>query len=267
MSVQPAPSAPQRCHWYANEVGALVHVPLRAVSVLPSRGVPPIVGGDVFCGTAAVLAVATPVRRAAPSRTTRRIDWSLIRGFSPRHRSRTGCRPGSYRLLTESIPDRCSQQLEDRGGEEGNADERHQVAADPRERLFTPVHRGARAPHLGEDALHETLVRAAPVREQQEGLEEEKPREDEPEDQLRVVRRPEQRLDAQQHEQEGDSGGDETEEDDPADDAASVLRGRRRRRLRWRLRRRVRPLLELARDAEPDPSNEAPRLRSGMLWL
>ena len=49
---QSLPLASQRCHWYWNVVGLFVHVPFCAVSVCPTRGVPVIVGGSVFCGGA-----------------------------------------------------------------------------------------------------------------------------------------------------------------------------------------------------------------------
>ena len=47
-------------------VGLFAHVPSDDVSVVPSFGVPLIVGGDVFCGTDALRATATPAR-AAPT--------------------------------------------------------------------------------------------------------------------------------------------------------------------------------------------------------
>src|SRR3954447_33293 len=39
-SVQPLPSPKQRCHWYANAVGAPVHAPSPAVSVRPACATP-----------------------------------------------------------------------------------------------------------------------------------------------------------------------------------------------------------------------------------
>ena len=45
------PSAPQRTHWYANEMGCVpLHEPLEAVSVLPCSAVPLIAGSAVFDG-------------------------------------------------------------------------------------------------------------------------------------------------------------------------------------------------------------------------
>jgi hypothetical protein len=52
MSPHALPSIAHRCHWYANDVGLLLHVPFEAVSVDPSRAVPLIVGGAVFVGAA-----------------------------------------------------------------------------------------------------------------------------------------------------------------------------------------------------------------------
>ena len=50
MLPQLVPLELQRSHWYENDVGLLLHVPLEAVSVSPARSVPEIVGGDVFTG-------------------------------------------------------------------------------------------------------------------------------------------------------------------------------------------------------------------------
>ena len=50
MSTQLPPLASQRCHWYANEVGESVQVPLPAVSVPPTAGDPETVGALEFCG-------------------------------------------------------------------------------------------------------------------------------------------------------------------------------------------------------------------------
>jgi hypothetical protein len=48
------PLASQRCHWNANVIGAVPdQLPVLAVSVEPSRGVPEIVGGTVFAGALA----------------------------------------------------------------------------------------------------------------------------------------------------------------------------------------------------------------------
>jgi hypothetical protein len=50
-----------------NEVGVFDHVPSDAVNVEPSRAVPLIVGGDMFCGTAAdALATTTDATAASP---------------------------------------------------------------------------------------------------------------------------------------------------------------------------------------------------------
>ena len=50
----------QRNHWYANDVGELLHVPSLAVSICPTVGVPEIVGGAVFTGAARVAAEPEP---------------------------------------------------------------------------------------------------------------------------------------------------------------------------------------------------------------
>src|SRR5262249_51916657 len=59
ISAQPVPLSLHRCHWYANFVGLLSHVPLSAVSVWPSPALPEIVGDAVFRGTAALAPPAT----------------------------------------------------------------------------------------------------------------------------------------------------------------------------------------------------------------
>ena len=58
MFAQAAPLALQRCHWYWNAVGLLLHVPFCAVSVSPTRAVPEIVGAAVFAGGAAMAGTA-----------------------------------------------------------------------------------------------------------------------------------------------------------------------------------------------------------------
>ena len=58
MFAQAAPLALQRCHWYWNAVGLLLHVPFCAVSVSPTCGVPVIVGARVFAGGAATAGTA-----------------------------------------------------------------------------------------------------------------------------------------------------------------------------------------------------------------
>jgi hypothetical protein len=68
MSPHAVPSVAQRLHWYANDVGLLLHVPFLAVSVPPSFAVPPIVGGLVLAGAASERARATAP--AAPHATT-----------------------------------------------------------------------------------------------------------------------------------------------------------------------------------------------------
>ena len=60
MVAQLPPSLSQRRHWYVNVVGALLHVPLLVVSVLPSWAVPEIVGGD--CVTRGSLRGGRPAR-------------------------------------------------------------------------------------------------------------------------------------------------------------------------------------------------------------
>jgi hypothetical protein len=46
------PPALQRSHWWAYDVGVLLHVPLLAVSVWPTAAVPLIAGGAVLTGAA-----------------------------------------------------------------------------------------------------------------------------------------------------------------------------------------------------------------------
>jgi hypothetical protein len=48
-----APSALQRLHWYAYEVGELAHWPRSVVSVWPTRAVPVIAGSCVMAGATA----------------------------------------------------------------------------------------------------------------------------------------------------------------------------------------------------------------------
>jgi hypothetical protein len=67
MSPQDVPSLWHRCHWYVNVVGAPLHVPFDVVSVLPSRSVPLIDGGAVFCGAALERAAAGAATTAATS--------------------------------------------------------------------------------------------------------------------------------------------------------------------------------------------------------
>jgi hypothetical protein len=67
-SEQFAPASSHRCHWNANERTPPVHVPVFAVSSLPTTGEPVIVGRAVFRGgwfeemtsVGAELAVAEP---------------------------------------------------------------------------------------------------------------------------------------------------------------------------------------------------------------
>ena len=87
MSPHPLPSAPQRCHWYVNEVGAFAHVPLWAVSVFPCRAVPVIVGGEVLLGVAAVLAMAEVAKSAAASTAMPIIVLIFIRNTCPDERA------------------------------------------------------------------------------------------------------------------------------------------------------------------------------------
>ena len=90
MFEQLPPLASQRRHWYTNEVGEPLHVPLLVVSVLPSWAVPEIVGGDWFPG-AAWGAAAPPVSArpaTAASRSSAPIaaspsSFSFVRMSSP----------------------------------------------------------------------------------------------------------------------------------------------------------------------------------------
>ena len=51
IAAQLLPALSQRCHWYVYVgVVSLVHVPVLAVSVWPTCGVPLIVGAAVFVG-------------------------------------------------------------------------------------------------------------------------------------------------------------------------------------------------------------------------
>ena len=68
IKAQLPPSASQRRQAKSKSVGFPVHVPSRAVSVFPTSGVPPIVGGCVFVGGAGVAArPAVPVSMIATS--------------------------------------------------------------------------------------------------------------------------------------------------------------------------------------------------------
>src|SRR5581483_4428721 len=113
MSPHERPSEAQRCHWYVKDVGLFVQVPSFAVSVEPSFGVPLMVGGDVFAGTAARAAAAKlPATRAAttasrPSpafviRSPPLSFYALKVGFCPA----AGNRPGFGRGFTGSLPRR-----------------------------------------------------------------------------------------------------------------------------------------------------------------
>jgi hypothetical protein len=46
------PSASQRCHWYAKELGLPLQLPASAFRLSPTRAVPEIVGRSVFFGAA-----------------------------------------------------------------------------------------------------------------------------------------------------------------------------------------------------------------------
>jgi hypothetical protein len=82
MSPHAPPPEAHRCHWYVNDVGAFAHVPSLAVSVEPTFGVPPIVGGDVFCGVAALATVARiPVTPAASSATNASFVFLIVIPF------------------------------------------------------------------------------------------------------------------------------------------------------------------------------------------
>ena len=82
MSEQFAPLASQRRHWYVNVSGCWpTQVPLFAVSVCPTCGVPDTVGGTVFRGRAGAgwttavafdVALAEPSEFAAVTRTRKR---------------------------------------------------------------------------------------------------------------------------------------------------------------------------------------------------
>ena len=61
------PLMPARCHWYANDVGELVHEPLVVVNVAPLRALPEITGSAVFVGaTSTTAVVAAEVADAEP---------------------------------------------------------------------------------------------------------------------------------------------------------------------------------------------------------
>jgi hypothetical protein len=70
MSVQGAPLASQRRHWYENVIGCVpLQVPFEALSVCPSCAVPVIVGGAVFdggCGGGATAPVTDETAVADP---------------------------------------------------------------------------------------------------------------------------------------------------------------------------------------------------------
>ena len=50
MSEYEPPTVLARCHWYANDVGELVHEPFVVVNVAPLRAMPEITGSAVFVG-------------------------------------------------------------------------------------------------------------------------------------------------------------------------------------------------------------------------
>src|SRR5688500_17613602 len=120
------PAALQRCQWYWNAVGLLLHVPFCAVSVSPTRGVPVIVGGAVLTGGAAsagtVQTSTAPITAPRPSslvftaqsfrsvflvanektaemgaRSGRRRRSASSHAFSSRRRRARGVRPGAPR--------------------------------------------------------------------------------------------------------------------------------------------------------------------------
>src|SRR5829696_3535115 len=80
MSPHPAPAASQRCQAYAKLVGsALTQLPLSAVSTLPARATPAMVGAAVLAGSATCEASSTTSvrsefrdRATAPQTTVRR---------------------------------------------------------------------------------------------------------------------------------------------------------------------------------------------------
>jgi len=55
MSTQEFPAASHFCHWYVNTGFDPLHVPVEAVRVAATTGVPLIVGGVTFFGGAAVI--------------------------------------------------------------------------------------------------------------------------------------------------------------------------------------------------------------------
>src|SRR5690348_6867553 len=94
MSPHERPSEAQRCHWYVNDVGEFAQVPSFAVSVEPAFGVPLIVGGDVFCGVAALaIAARIPVTATASSATN--ASFLVVIRFPPSSVSSGGCLPAA----------------------------------------------------------------------------------------------------------------------------------------------------------------------------
>ena len=84
MLEQPPPFWSQRCHWYANVIGPVPdHEPGLAVSVSPSRGVPEIVGGDVFEGPYCCSAAVPAVPASAPPSPTKAASAAATTATSP----------------------------------------------------------------------------------------------------------------------------------------------------------------------------------------
>src|SRR3954454_3980113 len=88
MSVQLAPAASQRCHWWVMSIGPVpVQVPSPAVSVAPSLPLPETVGAPVLAGASATTAsVGADVAFAEPPAfvpvTATRIAWPTSAGLS-----------------------------------------------------------------------------------------------------------------------------------------------------------------------------------------
>ena len=87
MSVQFAPEASQRCHWWVTSIGPVpVQAPSCAVSVPPSVAGPVTLGAPVLAGASATTAsvagdVAVSVPPAFVAVTTTRMAWPTSAGF------------------------------------------------------------------------------------------------------------------------------------------------------------------------------------------
>ena len=98
MLLQPFPFWLHRCQRYANEIGLEPdQAPLAAVSVSPARGVPEMVGSDVFVGATLRAPCAEPTARSritATAPTYRHIHRKCPLQTAPEANLQTKCLPG-----------------------------------------------------------------------------------------------------------------------------------------------------------------------------